>query len=73
MAVIFQIVTNFQDRRVLEQRFQHRDGIIEPDLVIGCRRRIKRETPLPIRLDDGAAMPGAWKDYKWGWQRQKGF
>ena len=25
------------------------------------------------RLDDGAAMPGAWKDYKWGWQRQKGF
>ena len=27
----------------------------------------------PGRLSDGAAMPGAWKDYKWGWQRTKGF
>ena len=56
MAVIFQIVADFQDRRVLEQRLQHRDGIIESDLVIGGRRRIKREPPLPVRLDNGAAM-----------------
>ena len=56
MAVIFQIVADLQDRRVLEQRFQHRDGIIEPDLVIASRRRIKREPPLPVRLNNGAAM-----------------
>ena len=55
MAVIFQIVADFQDRRVLEQWLQHRDGIIEPDLVIGGRRRIKR-SPLPVRLDDGPDM-----------------
>ena len=56
MAVIFQIVADLQDRRVLEQGLQHRDGIIEPDLVIDCRWRIKRETTLPVRLDNGPAM-----------------
>ena len=27
----------------------------------------------PGRLSDGVDMPAAWKNYKWGWQRAKGF
>ena len=56
MAVIFQIVPDLQHRRILEQRLQHRDRGIERDLVVGCRCRIKRQTRLPVRLDNVPAM-----------------
>ena len=49
VAVIFQIVPDFQHRLILEQWFQHGDGIIESDLLGDRRLRIKSKPSLPVR------------------------